>query len=51
MGTPSYYKSPFFHYHADTLGVQEVQANIEVCFLLSVPPLSLAICNLCNLKA
>ena len=50
MGAPPYYKSPFFHYHASTLGVQEVQANIEVCFLLSVPPLSLAICNLCKSK-
>lgn len=30
VGTPPYYKSPFFHYHANTLGVQEVQPNIEV---------------------
>jgi hypothetical protein len=29
-GTPPYYVSPFFHFHEGTLGVQEVQANIEV---------------------
>ena len=30
VGKPPHYKSPFFHYHAGTMGVQEVQANIEV---------------------
>lgn len=29
-GSPPYYKSPFFHYHQNTLGVQEVQPNLEV---------------------
>ncbi len=33
-GAPPYYKSPCFHYHDNTLAVQEVQPNIEVwhCF-------------------
>ena len=29
-GAPPYYKSPCFHYHDNTLAVQEVQPNIEV---------------------
>ena len=29
-GTPPYYVSPFFHYHAGTLGVQEVRPNLDV---------------------
>ena len=29
-GTPPYYVSPFFHYHANTLGVQEVRPNLDV---------------------
>ncbi|EIE18633.1 Clavaminate synthase-like protein [Coccomyxa subellipsoidea C-169] len=38
-GSPPYYKSPFFHYHQNTLGVQEVQANIEeVAEHLGAPP-------------
>ena len=36
-GTPPYYVSPFFHYHANTLGVQEVRPNLDVrhCIVLS----------------
>lgn len=28
-GTPPYYVSTFFHYHANTLGVQEVKPNLD----------------------